>query len=79
MILLSARASAVSRSMQNIEQQQNRAGLSMRGDMAAARQSMEYLLGEANASLSVGDADTTKRNLELAERQVGKLEGFLGR
>jgi hypothetical protein len=47
--------------------------------MAAAKESMEYLLDEAKASMRDKDADGTKRNLDLAEKQVEKLERFLGR
>lgn len=79
MILVAARAGAVSRSMQTMERQQSRMGVSMRPDMAAAHESMGYLLREADSSLSAGDAATAKRNLDLAERQLEKLEGFLGR
>ena len=46
--------------------------------MAAAKQSVEYLMGEADASLAAGDAATAKRNLDLAEQNVEKLERFLG-
>jgi class 3 adenylate cyclase len=79
MILLAGRAAAVRGSVENLERQQNRSGLSLRGDMAAAKESMEYLMGEAKAALGSSDAATTKRNLDLAEQQVEKLEHFLGR
>ena len=79
MILLAARASAIRSSLENLERQQNRAGLSLRTDMAAASQSFQYLMGEAQASLAAGDAAAAKRNLDLAEQQVEKVERFLGR
>ena len=79
MIQMAARANAVTRSMQRMEEQQNRAGLGMRPDMAAAKDSMTYLLQEAGNALMNGDGETAKRNLDLAERQIEKLEQFLGR
>ena len=79
MILLAARAGAVRSSVDNLERQQRQSGLSLRSDMAAAKQSVEYLMGEANASLAAGDAAAAKRNLDLAEQNVEKLERFLGR
>ena len=79
MMLLAGRGAAVRASVENLERQQNRAGLSLRGDMAAAKESMNYLFGEAKASIDAGDAAVTKRNLDLAEKQVEKLESFLGR
>jgi hypothetical protein len=79
MIQLRGRANAVLASMQRIEQQQSRQGVSMRGDMAAARDSMQYLLDEAQTALKSNNVDAAKRNLGLAERQIEKLEAFLGR
>ena len=79
MTLLAGRAAAVRASLDNLERQQNRAGLSLRSDMASARETMNYLLGEAQAALTAADLSTTKRNLDLAEQQVNRLERFLGR
>lgn len=47
--------------------------------MAAARDSMEFLMGEAKDAVEARDFDTAKRNMDLAERALEKLEGFLGR
>lgn len=79
MTLLSGRAAAVRGSVENLERQQSRAGLSLRTDVAAAKESVEHLMGEAKASLAAGETAATKRNLDLAEQQVEKLERFLGR
>ncbi len=79
MLLLAGRAAALRGSLDNLQRQQNASGLSLRPDMAAAKSSMDYLMGEANTSLAAGDAAATKRNLDLAEQQVEKLERFLGR
>jgi hypothetical protein len=79
MMLLGGRAAAVAGSVDNLRRQQSASGLGLRPDMAAARASMDYLLGEAKSSLASGDPATTKRSLDLAEQQVEKLEKFLGR
>ena len=79
MIQLSARATAVSRSMQRMEEQQARLGGGMRTDMAAARESMDYNLTEAQNSLAAQDLDGAKRKMDLAERNLENLERFLGR
>jgi serine/threonine-protein kinase len=78
-IFLASRAAAVRNSIARLEQQQARMGLGLRGDMAAANQRMDFLMKEAGAALSAGDADAAKRNMDLAEREVEKLEKFLGR
>ena len=77
--MLAGRANSVSNSLGRMEQQQAKMGVGLRGDMAAARDSMEYLMGEAKNALTAGDADGAKRNLGLTERQIEKLEDFPGR
>ena len=79
MIMMASRAAAVRSSLETLQRQQAASGLGLRGDMVAAKESMEYLLDEAKASIRAKDADGTKRNLDLAEKQVEKLERFLGR
>jgi len=79
LIQLTARAVSAGRTIRNMEQQQARQGVGMRGDMAAARDSMEFLMGEAKDAIEARDFDTAKRNMDLAERALEKLEGFLGR
>jgi len=39
---------------------------------------MEYLLNETDAALQRGDAAAAQKNLDLAEKEVSKLEKFLG-
>ncbi len=78
MMLLSARAGGVQGSLENLQREQSRSGLSLRGDMAAAAQRVQYLMGEANAALAAGDAAAAKRNLDQAEANLEKLEKFLG-
>jgi hypothetical protein len=57
---------------------QARSGLGLRADMAASAQRMDYLMNEADAALQRGDAAAAQRNLDLAEKEVAKLEKFLG-
>jgi len=78
MILLASRAGGVRGSLENLQREQNRSGLSLRGDMAAAAQRVQYLMGEANTALAAGDAAGAKRNLDQAEANLEKLEKFLG-
>jgi hypothetical protein len=46
--------------------------------MAASAERMDYLMNEADAALQRGDAAAGQRNLDLAEKEVAKLEKFLG-
>ena len=79
MMLLGGRAASVAGSVDNLRRQQSASGLGLRGDMAAARESMDYMMGEAKSALASGDPATAKRSLDMAEQQVEKLEKFLGR
>jgi serine/threonine-protein kinase len=76
--LLSIRAGAVRSSLDGLRSAQARSGLGLRADMAASAQRMDYLMNEADAALQRGDAAAAERNLDLAEKEVSKLEKFLG-
>jgi hypothetical protein len=65
--------------MQTMEDRQRQQGVGMRADMAAARESMSSFLEEARSDLAAGDAAAAKRNLDLAEGHLEKIERFLGR
>jgi septation ring formation regulator EzrA len=47
--------------------------------MVAADQRLGYQLEQAEASLQQGDAVTAKKRLDAAERDLEKLESFLGK
>ena len=79
MIFLASRAGAVRSSFEAMEEQQRRAGLGMRRDMAATAVRLRFLLEQSSANLATGNAAGAKRNLDLAERQLEQLERFLGR
>jgi hypothetical protein len=40
---------------------------------------MEQYMNRADAALAARDPDAAARNMELAEREVDKLDKFLGR
>jgi serine/threonine-protein kinase len=77
-VLLEIRAGTVRSGLDSLRSAQARSGLGLRADMAASAQRMDYLLGEADAALQRGDPVAAKRNLDLAEKEVSKLEKFLG-
>ncbi|HMD70736.1 MAG TPA: serine/threonine-protein kinase [Bryobacteraceae bacterium] len=76
--LLSIRVSTVKSSLDRLQKAQARSGLGLRADMAASAQRMDYLMNEADAAAQRGDAAAAQRNLDLAEKEVSKLEKFLG-
>jgi serine/threonine-protein kinase len=77
--LLGVRIGTVKSSLENLRRQQAASGLGLRGDMADAAQRMDLYFAETEKALNRGDAQAAKRNLDLAEREVSKLEKFLGK
>jgi hypothetical protein len=78
LVQLSARAGAVRSSLGNLKRSQAANGMSLRGDMAASETRMNSLMEGANAALNAHDAPSTKKFLESADRELEKLEKFLG-
>jgi serine/threonine protein kinase len=79
LMLLETRANSIKGSLQTLQQQQAQAGLNLRGDIVTSQQRMEAYLNEAEASLKAADPARAKKNMNSAEREIEKLEKFLGR
>lgn len=77
--LLGSRAAAVKTSLETLQRQQAAQGYGLRGDMVASQQRMDVLMGQAQNRIQQGDSGGAKKILSNAEREVGKLEKFLGR
>lgn len=75
---LESRAAAVESSLDTLEQQMHRDGVGLRGDMVASRSSMRTDLAKAKQAMTSGDTDRARHFLDLAQREVEKLETFLG-
>ncbi|MEK7408736.1 MAG: protein kinase [Acidobacteriota bacterium] len=79
MVMLSSRAGAVKTSLENLQRVQQQAGMSLRADMSASWKRMEYYMDLAESALNRSDLPAARRNMDLAEREIDKLEAFLGR
>ena len=78
-MLLAARVAGVKPSLDNLRREQARMGLSLRPDIVSAQQRLEYQLDEADNAIKSGDPAAAKTHLDMAERDLEKLESFLGR
>ena len=76
---LDSRAAAVESSLDALEQQMHRDGLGLRGDIVASRESLRTDLSKAKQAIDGADTDRARKYLDLAHREVEKLETFLGR
>jgi uncharacterized caspase-like protein len=77
-LLLVSRAVTVRKSLQTLEDSQRRSGLNLRADMAASRTRMEQFLDRAETQMKQRDSAGAFKSLEAAEREIEKLEKFLG-
>ena len=75
---MSSRATAVNASLDNLQREQNARGMHLRGDMVAAQQRMQAYLSRAQSALQAQDIEGTKKYLDMAEIELGKIEKFLG-
>ena len=77
--LLDIRAGACKTGVENLRRAQASSGLGLRADISASAQRVDYYLNETESALQKKDAAAGKKNLDSAEREVSKLESFLGR
>jgi serine/threonine-protein kinase len=76
---LAGRANAVKDSVEHLRQQQERAGYSLRQDISASSSNMERYMDSADAALKARSPEAAKKYMDLAEREIEKLEKFFGR
>jgi eukaryotic-like serine/threonine-protein kinase len=76
---LDARASAVSASVEGLKRQQEKDGLGLRRDMAAAYARMNSYLRSANDELNSGNITAARNHMDKADKEISTLESFLGK
>jgi len=76
---LGVEANVIRGSLQTLENQQKSTGVGLRGDISASWKRMEYLLDQAEGAMKRQDASAAKKNLDAAEREIDRLDKFLGR
>ncbi len=79
LVQLNARAASVRSTLQSLQRSQAASGLNLRGDMQEASSLMDSYLQGAGAALNAGDAASARNFMEKGERQIERLEKFLGR
>ena len=74
---LDGRVASVESGLSALEQQMQRDGFGLRGDMVAARSNMRNDIAKAKQAMDSGDTDRARHFLDLAQHEVEKLEAFL--
>jgi hypothetical protein len=77
--MLGTRATSVKATFQTMQRSQAASGLGMRGDMTEAAALVNTYMDGVHSALQAGDVAAAKDFMQKAERQVEKLEKFLGR
>jgi len=76
---ISSRASAASRTLKNLEARQQESGVGLRGDISAAWDRLNEALEDARTAVNNNDPDEARSALDVAERDLDRIEKFLGR
>jgi serine/threonine-protein kinase len=79
LVMLQTRAAGCRSGMQAIQRSQASSGMGLRGDMQEASSLMGSFLEGAVSALNAGDAASARGFMDKAERNIEKLEKFLGR
>ena len=77
--LLGSRANSARSTLMRMKEQQAKQGLGMRGDISTAEQRMEGFLDDAEDAIKAGELELAKKALANAEREIDRLDTFLGR
>jgi serine/threonine protein kinase len=75
---LDSRAAAVESSIAGLEQSMQQSGLGLRGDIVASRANLRNDLGKAKQALEGMDTDRAQHFMDLASKELDKLEAFVG-
>lgn len=75
---LASRQAAINASLDSLQAQQQQQGYQLRGDIVAAQASMNSSLAKAQSAAEGQDLDRAKQYLKMADKQIEKLEAFLG-
>jgi eukaryotic-like serine/threonine-protein kinase len=75
---LNVRAAAASQSVGTLRQQQIAAGYNLRADIASAQERMQVYLSKGDAALKAHDAANAQKYFDLADKELDKIEKFLG-
>ncbi len=74
-----SQADAINNSLNNMQSQMQKTGLSLRGDVVSQQSSMNLNLSKAQKAFEAHDADRADRFAGLAEADIAQLKKFLGR
>jgi serine/threonine-protein kinase len=77
--MMAARATTARNSLQTLQRTQAQSGLNLRADITEAASLTASFLEGATSALNAGEAAAARDFIEKAERQVEKIEKFLGR
>ena len=72
--LMNVRAETVKEAVERLKSQMGASGMGPNGEVTSGARRMQLLLDQATAQIKEGAADEAKKNLDMAEREIEKLE-----
>jgi len=75
---LNVRAETATQSVETLRKQQQAAGYNLRADIASAEERMQVYMSKGNSALKAQDLQNAQKYFDMAERELTKLEKFLG-
>lgn len=79
MMLQATRLNSTKAAIDNMRRVQAQSGLGMRQDVLTAQQRAEFYMDESENAMKAGDPAAMRKALDSAEREIERLEKFLGR
>jgi septation ring formation regulator EzrA len=75
---LAVRAQTENNDVENLRKQMAAGGDNLRSDISASQTRMKMYMNKFDAAMNAGDPVAAKKYMDLAEREVEKLEKFFG-
>ena len=71
---MNVRAETVKEAVERLKSQMGASGMGPNAEVTSGARRMQLLMDQATAQIKEGAADEAKKNLDMAEREIEKLE-----
>jgi len=75
---LNVRSETATQSVETLRKQQMASGYNLRADIASSEERMQLYMSKGNSALKAQDLQNAQRYFDMAEKELSKIEKFLG-
>ncbi len=75
---LNVRAETATQSVETLRKQQMASGYNLRADIASSEERMQLYMSKGNSALKAQDLQNAQKYFDMAEKELSKIEKFLG-